>query len=173
MPPRVLKDPPRIDHGASVAQRLQRVRFPRLHHRQRVLVEVDDDLLPRRQLVADPDAVGELRWVELPRRDAVAEEDARVRLGDDDASARGAHGNGGVLPRGTAPKVVSADDDGVLRLHLPLGDEPCRVEVLGEADEGVGAELLVFVGLGRDEGEVLGRDDLVGVDVLMNFLLLF
>jgi hypothetical protein len=39
--------------------------------------------------------------------------------------------------------------------------------VLGQADERVGAELLVLVGLGWDEGEVLGRDDLVGVDVLL------
>ena len=71
-----------------------------------------------------------------------------------------------MLPRRPAPKVVAADDDGVIGLHLAVGDEAGRVEVLGQADQGVGPQLLVLVWLGRDEGEVLGRDDLVGVDVL-------
>ncbi len=54
------------------------------------------DLVPRLHLLAEADARALVR-VALPRGDAVAKEDAGVRLGDDDARARGAQGNGGVL----------------------------------------------------------------------------
>lgn len=169
LPPRVLKDPPGVDHGARITQGLQRVDLARLHGSERVSLEVDDHLLPRLELVTDANSICELARVELPRGHAVAEEDPRVGLGDDDARPGRSHGHGCVLSRGAAPEVVPSDDDRVVGLHLPLGDEASRIEVFGQADQRVGSELLVLVGLGRDEREVLGRDDLVGVDVLFLF----
>jgi len=70
-----------------------------------------------------------------------------------------------VLAGGAAAEVVAGDDDGELGLGLAGVDEARGVGG-GEADEGVGSELLVLVGLGRDEGEVFRGDDLVGVDVV-------
>lgn len=52
--------------------------------------------MPRLHLIAQAD-VGALVGVALPRGDAIAEEDAGVRLGDDDARPRGPQGDGGVL----------------------------------------------------------------------------
>lgn len=70
-----------------------------------------------------------------------------------------------MLAGGAAAEVVAGDDDGELGLGLAGVDEARGVGG-GEADEGVGSELLVLVGLGRDEGEVFRGDDLVGVDVV-------
>lgn len=166
LPPRKLKDATRINHGAGVTQRLQGKAFPSFDDSQGVVVEVDDDLLSRCQLVADPHPVGQLRRVQLARGDAVAEEDARVGLCDDDASARCAHRDGGVLAGGAATEVVPADDDRVVCLRRAVGDEASGVEVLRQTDQRIGAELFVLVWFRRDERQVFGRDDLVGVDVL-------
>lgn len=95
----------------------------------------------------------------------VPEEDPSVRLRDHCGGAGGAQRDGGVLAGGAATEVGTADDDGVLGFDLAGFDETRGVGG-GEADEGVGAELLVLVGLGRDEGEVLGGNDLVGVDIV-------
>ena len=70
-----------------------------------------------------------------------------------------------MLPRRPAPEILPADDDRVLRLHLPGLHEPVLVRAR-EPDQRVGAELLVLVGVRRDEGEELGGDDLVRVDVV-------
>ena len=70
-----------------------------------------------------------------------------------------------MLAGGAAAEVGAANDNGVLGLGLAGVDEARGVGG-GEADEGVGAELLVLVGLRRDEGEVLRGNDLVGVDVV-------
>ena len=70
-----------------------------------------------------------------------------------------------MLPGGTAPEVGSRYDDGVARFGGSGLDE-ARGVGRREADEGVAPELLVLVGFGGDEGEVLRGDDLVGVDVV-------
>lgn len=70
-----------------------------------------------------------------------------------------------MLAGGAAAEIGTGDEDGVFGLGLSRLDESGGVGG-GEADEGVGAELLVLVGVGRDEGEILGGDDLVGVDVV-------
>ena len=58
------------------------------------------------------------------RGDAVAEKDAGVRLCDDDLGTGGTQSHRGVLSGGPTAKVVAADNDGILRLHLPRRDVP-------------------------------------------------
>ena len=70
-----------------------------------------------------------------------------------------------MLTRGAATEVVAADNDGVLRFGLVWFDESRGVGGR-EADQGVGSELFVLGRVRGDEGEVLGGDDLVSVDVV-------
>ena len=55
---------------------------------------------------------------------------------------------------------------GIFAVELALFDEARRVERFGQAGERVAAELLVFVGHGRHQREVLRGDDLVRVNVV-------
>jgi hypothetical protein len=52
------------------------------------------------------------------RCNTVAEEDACVRLGDNDTSTCCSHCHRGMLTGGAAAKVVSPNHDGILCLHL-------------------------------------------------------
>lgn len=70
-----------------------------------------------------------------------------------------------MLPRRAAAEVRAADDYGVLRLGL-VGLHEARRIVGWEAAHRVRAELLVLGGIGWNQGQVLGRDDLVRVDVI-------
>jgi len=69
--------------------------------------------------------------------------------------------------RGAATKVGTANDNGILGIGLTEVDEAHGVGGR-DASEGVGAKLLVLVGLRRDKGEVLCGNDLVGVDVVVD-----
>lgn len=71
-----------------------------------------------------------------------------------------------MLPRRSATKVVSGDNYGEFSFELTRFDEAGGVGGRGKANERIGAELLVLVRVGGDEGEVLGGDDLVSVDVV-------
>lgn len=73
-----------------------------------------------------------------------------------------------MLSRRPTSKILSANDHRVLRLHGIHFDVSGGIEIVREPDEGVATEFFVFVGLGWDEGEVLGRDDLIRVDVLLS-----
>jgi hypothetical protein len=63
-----------------------------------------------------------------------------------------------MLTRAAATKVVAANDDGVLCLHGPLLDEAGGVLIVGQANEGVAAELLVLVRLQRQDGGCQGSN---------------
>jgi hypothetical protein len=76
-----------------------------------------------------------------------------------------------MFARGAGAEVFAADDDRVFALEFPFGDKAdvavgqarlCR----GNAAHGVHAKELAFFGKGGVEGEILGRDDLVGIDVI-------
>jgi hypothetical protein len=110
----------------------------------------------------------ELQRVYLAGGHGVTEEDAGVALRNNGARASGPESNGRVLAGGAAGKVGSAYDDGIAGGLLAGGDEWRWVGRRWEAGEGEGTELAVLVGLGRYQGEVLSRDNLVGVDVLPN-----
>lgn len=71
-----------------------------------------------------------------------------------------------MFSRGTTPEIRPGDQDRVFGFGLAFFNETG----IGsrQTDEGEAAELLIFEGLGGDEGEVLGRDDLVGIDVVLD-----
>src|SRR5215471_8795645 len=111
------------------------------------------------QLVAGLDGLGRLRRLEdrVAQVDRVAEEDAGERVRDDTRDAGAADGDRGDLAGRAAPEVGAADHD-VAGRHLA---RPAAL-VTGHALHRVLAELLLVQGVDR----VLGRDDLVGVDVV-------
>lgn len=75
-----------------------------------------------------------------------------------------------MLTGGATAEVFTGDDDGVARLELVGIDEGDGVGGGGEAAEGEGAELAVLVGFGGDEGQMLGGDNLIGVDVVPQYV---
>ncbi len=113
-------------------------------------------------------AIDAIAGIEFAGGDGVAEENAREALGDDDMTAGGAKGDGGVFAGAAAAEIPAGDDDGVIGVHLAGFDEAGGVKGIGEAGEGEAAEFFVFVGDGGDEIQVLRGDDLVGVDVVLD-----
>ena len=132
--------------------------------RERRRLEVEHRLVARAKSVHDP--LRRLDGVELPRGNAVPEEDARERLRDHRLRARRPEGNGGMLPRRSAPEVLSCHEDGVGR-GRPAGWHESRGAGLErQTREGVAAKPPVLLGDRRHEVQVLGGDDLIGVDVV-------
>src|ERR1019366_9683516 len=109
------------------------------------------------ELIAFGHPLGSLRRLEdgVAQVDSVAKEDPRVGVGDDERYARTPDRNRGDLARGAASEVGSGHED-VPRRHL-------RRPALSawQALHRVLAELLLIQRIDR----VLGRDDLVGIDV--------
>src|SRR2546430_10350769 len=71
-----------------------------------------------------------------------------------------------MLARRAAAEVLSGDDDRVRRRHAVRRDERRLVRRPREPGERIAAELSVLLWNGRHEVQVLGGDDLVGVDVV-------
>src|SRR2546423_2148996 len=110
------------------------------------------------ELVAILHRLGRLRRLKdgVANVDRVAKEDAGERSGDDQRNPGAADRAGRDLSRRAATEVRAADED----VSLPdLGGPGVAA---GHAFHGVLAELLLVEGIDR----VLGRDDLVGVDVI-------
>lgn len=145
----VCEDPTGLDHRPGVADRLQLVLFPRRVIDQPALSELDRDHVAGPALLADPRL--RLERVHLAGRNRVPEEDPGVRLGHHSRRPRRAERHRRVFARRAAAEVGAADDDGVFRLGLP-GLNEARGVGRREAAERVGAELLVLVGVGGDQG---------------------
>jgi len=71
-----------------------------------------------------------------------------------------------VFAGAAAAKIATGDDNRVRRFHLAGRHETGGILALRQAGEGVGAKFVILVGNGGDEIEILGRDDLVGVDIV-------
>lgn len=70
-----------------------------------------------------------------------------------------------MLTRGTAPKIVAANNNGEFRFVLTRFHKTGRVRCR-ETDEGIGTKLLVLFRVGGNKSKVLGGNDLVGVDII-------
>lgn len=130
---------------------------------QAALSELDRDNVPSPTLFANPDL--RFKRVHLPCSHRVPEKDPRIRLSHNRRRSRRTQCHRRVLPRRPTSKVRAADDYRVLGLGLVVLHESRRIGGW-EATERVRTELLVLWRIGRHEGEVLGRDDLVSVDVI-------
>ena len=73
-----------------------------------------------------------------------------------------------MFPGGTAPKVPACDDNFVLCLSLTLCNEALRVLIIREANQRVGSELVILLLDSWNKSQVLGWDNLVGVDVVFD-----
>src|SRR5206468_20705 len=80
--------------------------------------------------------------------------------------ARGAEGDRGVLAGRPAAEVLPGDQDRERRRRAARRDEGRIAGPEQQAGERVAAELAVLLRDGRHQVQVLGRDDLVGVDVV-------
>src|SRR5277367_1789494 len=127
-------------------------------------VEVNGHDVAGLQGVAE--AFGDFARIEFAGGDGVAEEDARETFGEDDPATGRAERDGRVLARTAAAEIFPAYDDGIVAVELAFLDVARGVEGFGQAGERVAAELLIFLGDGRDEVEKLRGDDLVGVNVI-------
>src|SRR5438309_11975554 len=68
---------------------------------------------------------------------------------------------------GTATtKIASTHHDWIFGIHLARFDETIRVKRFGQSIQREAPELLIFFGNRRNEIEILGGDDLVGVDII-------
>lgn len=163
--PGVGKDPSRLNYRASITNWFQLVLLARGVVNKNGVSKVHGDHIPCLALLPGPN-VRELQRVHLSSGHGVAKKDARVALRNNGACASGPKRDGRVLARGTAPEVGSADNDGVAGGLLTRSDERRRVGRGWEPREGEGTELAVLVRLGGHQSEVLGGDDLVGVDIV-------
>jgi len=81
--------------------------------------------------------------------------------------AMGSAGSKIVLAESFA-QVPACDDDGIIAVELAFLHEAGGIERVRQADERVGAELLVFRRDGGHERQILRGNDLVGVNVVAN-----
>ena len=130
---------------------------------------IDADLVPRADTFTQ--AVETFKRNEVAAVDGIAEENAGVRLRHNGFDSRGIEGNGSVLARGSTSKVLSSDDHPVRRDERVVGVEgnmsPWQPGLRRRhAAQRILAELPVLFRNGRVEGQLLCRDDLVGIDVV-------
>jgi len=161
---RVIEQTAGVHDGADVAERFEFDDFAGRLDRDGGGVEVNGHDVAGLQGVAE--ALGDFARIEFAGGDGVAEEDARETFGEDDFAARRAERDGRVFARTAAAEIASGHDDGKFGVKLAFLDEAHGVKRCGQAVEGVAAELLIFVGDGRDEVQELRGDDLVGVNVV-------
>src|SRR5207253_509639 len=101
----------------------------------------------------------------------VAEKDSRVELGNDRPDTGGVQGDRRVLTGRTTAQVLARDDDlvrgykFVVRVERNMSLGQSRLGMRDTA-QGVLAELPIFFRNGRVRGQVLGRDNLVRIDVV-------
>ena len=161
---RVIEQAAGVHDGADVAERFEFDDFAGRLDRDGGGVEVNGDDVAGLQGVAE--AFGDFARIEFAGGDGVAEENARETFGEDDPATGRAERDGRVFARTAAAEIFPADDDGIIAVELAFLDVARGVEGFGQAGEGVAAELLVFLGDGRDEVQKLRGDDLVGVNVV-------
>lgn len=70
-----------------------------------------------------------------------------------------------MLTGGATAKIVSTNYNGVFGFGFARVNEAGFIR-RWKTNEGVRTKLLILIGIGRDEGEVLSGDDLVSVDVV-------
>src|SRR5213078_4654742 len=104
-----------------------------------------------------------LARIHLAGGDTVAEENAGEAFCQHHLAAGRAQGDGRVLARTAAAEVAPADDDGIVAVERAGPDKPGRIRRVRQTAQRETAELLVFLGDGRDKIEKLGGDDLVRV----------
>jgi hypothetical protein len=115
--------------------------------------------------------LGRFQGQQISAVDAVAEKDAGVELGDDGFDAGFRERQRRVFARGSASVILSADHDCVFAFELirlnerRLSLRQARL-VLRHAAVGVHAKELSLFRQRRIEGQILGRDDLVRVDIV-------
>src|ERR1017187_4054921 len=160
----VVEEAAGIHHGADIAEGFEGVGFSGLGDGDGGAVQIHGDDIAGLQGVAK--AVGAFAGIEFACGDGVAKEDAGETFGEDEVAAGGAEGDGSVLAGAAAAEIAAGDDDGIGAWELVLLDEADGVKGVGQPGEGVAAEFFVFGGDGGDEVEVLGGDDLVGVNVV-------
>ncbi len=160
--PCVVEDAARIDHGTDFSERLERVGYA--VGRERVVVEVQRRDIPRFEDIAK--ALVSVVRVQLAGGHAVPEEDSREAFRDDRFDACCPKGDWSVFTGGAAAEVASGDDDFVRRFFGSFGDEALRVQIVWQADEGVGSQLFVLFWNRWNQCKVLGGYDLIGVDVV-------
>ena len=163
------EDVARFDDRLDVAEGIEFEFLAGGEVRQSVLRDGNFDLLAG--LEGTEKTVGSFVGDDVAAVDRVAKEDAGVGFGDDGVDPRLAQGKGGMLARGAAAKVLAADDDFVLRdvgAGLDEWDVSFGEAGLGDGDaaEGELAVEAAFFAVGEAVYEVLGGDDLVGVDVV-------
>ena len=161
-----IEEAARIDDGFNVTERFQLIDFAGLVNFHRGRIKIDRHGIAGLQNVAK--ALGGFAGIKFTGCDAVPEENAGETFGDDDAGIGGAHRNGGMFAGTATAEILPGDDYGIFSIRLPFLDEPLRVKIVRQAAESVAAELFVFLLDGRNEVQILGRNDLVGVDVIFH-----
>src|SRR5687768_12187026 len=71
-----------------------------------------------------------------------------------------------MLARTATPKILSSDHNLIVRLGRLTLDELLRILIVRKTDQRITPKLLVFVGLRRHQRQILGRNDLVRIDVV-------
>src|SRR5262249_41773870 len=136
---------------------------------QLILGEIDFHLIARADFLAE--TVDAVAGYQVTTVDGIAKENPRVKLGDHRLDAGGIERDGSVLARGATAEILAGNYDLVRRDEFVVcveGNMALRQPGVGwrHAGERVLAEHLVLFRNGRVVREILGRDDLVSIDVV-------
>src|ERR1700741_303823 len=75
-----------------------------------------------------------------------------------------------MFPRTSAAEIFPSDDDLIFCFAASFRHEPRRIQLVRKTNHGIGAELLVLFRNGWHQGEILCRDNLVGIDIISDYI---
>lgn len=159
-----------VDDGFDVAEGVEVVGLAGGFVGEGVGVDIEFEGVAGGDFAVDQSGIA-LGGEEVAAVDAVAVKDSCVELRDSDFGTGLSQREGRVFAGAAAAEVLAADDEGVVAGVLAFGDKAHAAVgqaalIRRDADAGVHAEVLAFFGLAWVVGQVLGGDDLVGVEVV-------
>src|ERR1700686_1025695 len=75
-----------------------------------------------------------------------------------------------MLPGTATTEILPGYDDFVVSLRRALFDELDWIKVIRKPNHRIGSEFFVFLRDSRDQRQILGRDDLVSINIVFDYV---
>lgn len=160
----IFENPAGIYDRARFAEGFEGIDVAGGGNRELVGIEIDFDNIAGSQNFTE--SLFGFDGVEFAGSDAIAKENSGETFGNDCLAPGRSERDGRVFAGAATSKIAPGNDNWVRGFHLCVGHVALRVGALGQPGQGVAAQFDVFFGNRRDQVEVLGGNDLVGVNVV-------